>query len=114
MGPLQQLIRPGPRAALSTSPGAATVFMERRPAGPRTAASFSIQMTRGVTAQACASCWLGRSTQKAGERIRRRFVRTMPVRITINYQGAESVRDFDTDKLMIGRPDRSETTGLDL
>ena len=24
----------------------------------------------------------------------------MPVRITINYQGAESVRDFDTDKLI--------------
>ena len=38
----------------------------------------------------------------------------MPLRITTNYQGTESVREFDVNRLLIGRPDSSETTGLDL
>jgi adenylate cyclase len=38
----------------------------------------------------------------------------MFLRITTNYQGTESLREFDADRLLIGRPDGAEKTGLDL
>ena len=38
----------------------------------------------------------------------------MPLRITLRYQGVETVRDFDTDRLSIGRLGSSDGSGLDL
>jgi adenylate cyclase len=38
----------------------------------------------------------------------------MPLRIGVIYQGVETIHDFDTDRLMIGRPDDPEGSELDL
>src|SRR5437899_1295846 len=38
----------------------------------------------------------------------------MPLRITLIYQGAESIREFNTNRLTIGRAGEPEPPGLDL
>lgn len=38
----------------------------------------------------------------------------MALRIIVSYRGKESVREFETDRLLIGRPDGTHAPGLDL